>query len=264
LAVNVGGVHVVCPNLIEARLWRAAIFVSCRAGTERRGGMLGRRGMVAGLGLLAAARTARAAGLQDWTDALQLTMRFSRAGIPVDSYRSASTSMMPTLAPDDVVLADLRSARTLPARGDMVNFHPQGLDQVWLRRVIGLPGERVAVRDGQIFLGGTAVQRQFDRKLKYRMDGVPMSGAVQIETLPGRAHYETLLTSDGTVGRDVPETTVPPDRLFLMGDNRDNAMDSRFPSMRPVPVANVRGRIVYRLRPNAGWLVDAASVSGLG
>lgn len=220
--------------------------------------------MVAGLGLLAAARTARAASLQDWTDALQMTFRFTRAGIPVDSYRSASTSMLPTLAPDDVVLADLRDARTVPARGDMVSFHPQGTEQVWIRRVIGLPGDRVAVRDGQIFLDGTAVPQRFDRKLKYKVDGVPMSGAVLIETLPGGTHYETLLASDGSAGRDVPETTVPPEALFLMGDNRDNAIDSRLPSMGPVPVGNVLGRIVYRLRPNAGWLVDAASVSGLG
>jgi signal peptidase I len=62
---------------------------------------------------------------------------------------------------------------------------------------------------------------------------------------------------------DIPETVVAPGRLYLLGDNRDNSVDSRVAKRGQVAIESVIGRIVYRLRPNAGWLAPRESVPGL-
>jgi signal peptidase I len=129
-----------------------------------------------------------------------------------------------------------------PKRGDIVVFRPPrepGTD--YIKRVIGLPGDRVQMRGGVLYINDEAVQREpvgewrgdeaFGPAMQYR------------ETLPNGVSYITL-DSRQTVGDDTRIFEVPPGSYFLMGDNRDNSQDSRFLEgpVGFVPAENLVGR----------------------
>jgi len=137
----------------------------------------------------------------------------------------------------------------LPQRGDVVVFRwPGDRSQVWVKRVIGLPGDRIALRDGRVFINGEAVEITPNGDgLSEREDGSAIAAARFTETLPGgRAHTIYKLTGDNPLD-NMAEKVVPPDHLFVMGDNRDNSADSRVPlrlgGVGMLPVDNLVGRV---------------------
>jgi signal peptidase I len=138
----------------------------------------------------------------------------------------------------------------LPQRGDVVVFRwPGDRSQVWVKRVIGLPGDRISLRDGRVSINGTPVDIRPDGSGQSETeDGSQIAAARFVETLPGsnREHPIFKLTRGGPLD-DIPETTVPPDHLFVMGDNRDNSADSRVPlsdgGVGMLPVASLVGRV---------------------
>jgi signal peptidase I len=137
----------------------------------------------------------------------------------------------------------------LPHRGDVVVFRwPGDRSQVWVKRVIGLPGDHVSLKDGRVSINGTPVEMTPDGNGQAETeDGGMVTAARFIETLPGnRAHPIFKLTRAGALD-NIPETTVPADHLFVMGDNRDNYADSRVPldqgGVGMLPVANLVGRV---------------------
>jgi signal peptidase I len=137
----------------------------------------------------------------------------------------------------------------LPKRGDVVVFrYPGDWSQTWVKRVIGLPGDRIALNDGIVSINGTPAQVQPDGTGQLENDdGSFITAARFIETLPGpRQHLIFKLAPDNP--RDnMDEITVPPGQLFVMGDNRDNSADSRVPlrdgGVGLLPVANLVGRV---------------------
>lgn len=214
------------------------------------------------------------------------------------SFMIPSESMMPRLLEGDYLFAakwpygysraslpldvDVGSGRlfgSLPERGDVVIFkHP--VDRVdYVKRVIGLPGDTVQVVAGQLVLNGKPVPK---RKLAdFVVPQRPNEGCkagVQFtekladgrfacryprfrETLPNGVSYDVL-----DLGIREQDTTapvvVPEGRLFLMGDNRDNSMDSRFPAVPGqgvglVPVDNLAGRasfMFFSTDGTASWI----------
>jgi signal peptidase I len=131
--------------------------------------------------------------------------------------RIASTSMEPTLFAGDVVLVDRRpvDADDL-ARGDLVTFRdPRNGDET-LKRVVGLPGERVSVIDSVL-----------------HVDGEPV--------------VEPYLDDPDDEGMFNAQVLVPADAVYLLGDNRLVSVDSR--DFGPVPDANLDGRVLMRLWP---------------
>ena len=164
-----------------------------------------------------------------------------------------------------------------PARGDVVVFRHPTTGEDWVKRVIGLPGDRIEVRGGQVILNGQPVPRQqidaFDLPVspnspcrsaqsvtpdpadpalvvreESRPDGAHCLYPRFRETLPGGRTYEVLdqglSTGDNfAVGQPI---TVPAGHLFMMGDNRDDSMDSRFSTdqlgVGYLPIDNALGR----------------------
>ena len=114
-----------------------------------------------------------------------------------------------------------------PARGDIVVFKlPRDGHTDYIKRVIGLPGDRVQVRGGQVFINGAAVARQNLGRIED--PGAPGSIVTQIrETLPGGRTFMTFDEGQQQAD-DTGVYVVPQGCFFMMGDNRDNSLDSRF------------------------------------
>lgn len=132
-----------------------------------------------------------------------------------------------------------------PQRGDVVVFrNPQEPDIAYIKRLIGLPGDRIQVTDGQLLINGQIVPRtpETPHTLRQR-DGTDRLVTQYRETLPEGVSYD-ILEADDTYGAldNTREFTVPESHYFMMGDNRDRSQDSRTPSVGFIPAENLIGR----------------------
>jgi signal peptidase I len=173
-----------------------------------------------------------------------------------EPFNIPSGSMLPTLLIGDYLFVskysygyskhsfplspDLFSGRVLegqPERGDVVVFKlPSDNSTDYIKRVIGLPGDRILVRDGILQVNGVPVSRQ-------KIDGEDPEapgGTIYLETLPNGVTHRIREVSDDEFGDHTREYEVPPGHYFVMGDNRDNSQDSRF--IGPIPAENLVGR----------------------
>ena len=171
----------------------------------------------------------------------------------------------------------------LPDRGDVVIAVPIGRDEDYIKRVIGLPGDTVAVRAGRVVLNGRTLPRTAPRTLALPVDAnspcAPSDYPGARVTLPDgtqqcrlQVEDETIPTDDGprrfaimdnqvSPGDEFGPVSVPAGHVFLMGDNRDHSADSRFSVEQqglggPVPWENVGGRaefITFSMDGEATW-----------
>ncbi|MGH6762827.1 MAG: signal peptidase I [Phyllobacterium sp.] len=130
-----------------------------------------------------------------------------------------------------------------PQRGDVAVFKlPSDPSIDYIKRVIGLPGDRIQMRGGVLYINGEAVPRvkvgQIDNP-DITEENRPVD--VYRETLPNGVTYDTLDISPNSITDDTREFVVPPDHFFMMGDNRDNSNDSRA-MVGFVPLENFVGR----------------------
>jgi signal peptidase I len=137
----------------------------------------------------------------------------------------------------------------MPKRGDVVVFRwPGDRSQVWVKRVVGLPGDRVQMRQGVLFINGQAAALKPDGIGNAEDDnGAGEPARRYVETLPGGVSHTIFKMVDNGRLDNTPEVTVPKDRLFVMGDNRDNSADSRVPvregGVGLLPTDNLVGRV---------------------
>ena len=131
-----------------------------------------------------------------------------------------------------------------PKRGDVIVFRrPSAPNEVWIKRLIGLPGDTVQVTGGTVFVNGQAM-RQTPLGLTQDHDAPERTVALVRETTGQKKH----LTYDGGPGQPGDDTglyVVPEGHYFMMGDNRDNSLDSRWPAdvgVGLLPEENILGR----------------------
>jgi signal peptidase I len=214
---------------------------------------------------------------------------FVAKGALAEPFYVPSASMEPTLLIGDALLATKfpygystaslpihvslpetgRVFATTPKRGDVVVFRwPGDRSQVWVKRVIGLPGDRVELRGGQVWLNGVATSVKADGIGAAEDDSGGSEPAHRyVETLPGGVSHPIFKLRDNGRLDNTPEVVIPPDHLFVMGDNRDNSADSRVPVSQGgvglLPMDNLVGRVDaivgswdlgVRNQPVANWL----------
>jgi signal peptidase I len=131
----------------------------------------------------------------------------------------------------------------LPERGDVAVFKfPPNPSLDYIKRVIGLPGDRIQMKGGQLFINGEAVPREQVGQIN-NPDITEVNRPVDVyrETLPNGVSYDTLDLTPNGIGDETREFVVPAGHYFMMGDNRDNSTDSRF-TVGYVPEENMVGK----------------------
>ncbi|MBM6618819.1 signal peptidase I [Bacillus suaedaesalsae] len=137
-------------------------------------------------------------------------------------------SMMPTLHDRERMVV---SKIGEPERFDIVVFHATE-EKDYIKRVIGLPGDRIEYKDDVLYINGKAQEEPYLQTYKEQLQ----------ETA-----FEGQLTEDFSLMEIIGQDTVPEGTLFVMGDNRSNSIDSRNPSLGVVPMEEMIGKtnLVY-------------------
>ncbi len=132
----------------------------------------------------------------------------------------------------------------LPQRGDVVVFRlPRDTSVDYIKRVIGLPGDKIQVVDGDVHINGVPVKRVAAAPfIETEETGAATPVKRWKETLPNGKTFYTLDLVEHGFADNTQVYTVPPGHYFMMGDNRDNSTDSRFAQVGMVPLENIVGK----------------------
>jgi signal peptidase I len=149
----------------------------------------------------------------------------------VESFRLPSSSMEPTLLHGDVIFADKRyncpNCKSAVQRGDVAIFtYPNDRTLYYVKRIIGLPGERVQIRGRDILVDGRSLTIGTDRELVDEGDAL--------------RHWQVTWPAQDPSVPDV-DLTVPAGEVYVLGDNRGHSIDSR--RFGTVPLSDVVGRV---------------------
>ena len=202
--------------------------------------------------------------------------------VAAEPFVVPSASMVPTLLIGDEMLAAKypygigkysspiglmpdfagRFGGHLPERGDVIIFRlPRDTSETYVKRLIGLPGDRIQMKSGRLMINGAVLPRRAAGVYDTVLEGEPEHFLRYVETLPGGREHPILKRETGSPLDDTPEFTVPAHHYFMMGDNRDMSLDSRVPAAAQgvgfVPEENLVGRaerVLYSRDPEvAAW-----------
>ncbi len=204
---------------------------------------------------------------QIWQLAVALLIVFAIRSSIVEPFKIPSGSMIPTLYVGDFIFvnkfafglklpfSDLFGApvtivkREAPKRGDIIVFlYPREPDVHYIKRVMGLPGDTIEVRNKVVFINGKPLEQSeatSDEKLAQLKDiGDPRYGDSHMrlfrEKIDGVHEHKILVDTNNEYTTNFEPAKIPENFLFVMGDNRDFSNDSRFWGL--VPYENISGR----------------------
>ncbi len=185
---------------------------------------------------------------------LLLGLRFVLITYYMQAFRIPSGGMAPTLVPGDNIL--VAKFRRDPARGDVIVFrYPENPRQDFVKRVVGVAGDRIEIRGGTLLVNGAEVAESASHDCvfpDYRAEEATWTeqhARCAAQTLGGRRHAVAHVPArDPTTASTFPlpgqpPYVVPANSYFVLGDNREASHDSRY--WGAVPRANIRGTAIY-------------------
>lgn len=173
----------------------------------------------------------------------------------ISAYKIPTASMVPTLKVGDFIFAyklpfgvelpysdHKKIGMTLPHRGDVVVFKYPGNESVsYIKRVVGLPGDKIAIRNKKLLVNDIEAQyRPEDPKIISDQPGHEFYKVFR-EILPGGSR--TIMINQADETEFFGPAVVPPGYVFVLGDNRDSSDDSRY--WGAVPASNIEGRAFF-------------------
>lgn len=212
-----------------------------------------------------------------WGFFLALMVALIIRSFAFEPYNIPSGSMVPTLLVGDYlfiskypygysrhsfpfslpIIPNGRIFEQSPKRGDVAIFRmtPQILSSLptsidYIKRIIGLPGDKIQMKNGRLYINDKLVDRQFIKKEKTVIEGSEVEYNKYIETLPNGVTHEIYEINDMMQADDTPPIIVPQNHFFAMGDNRDNSYDSRFFGV--IPLTHLEGRAEFIFYSNNG------------
>lgn len=207
----------------------------------------------------------------------------------LEAYVIPSGSMLPSLLINDHIFVNklvygLRvpfSEKWLtkfhePKKGEVIVFkYPRDMSTFFIKRVVGEPGDKIRVENGTLYINDIPMEKKvvaspndFDwlRDEDFQRDGNTYDSKDNyvhfIETLPGNIEHNVLLRRGEALMDSFGPITVPPNSLFVMGDNRNNSMDSRVWGF--VPMENILGRASFVWLSCEETFVPSNYISALG
>lgn len=169
-----------------------------------------------------------------------------------EAFKYVGNSMSPSFLSGDRVLVNKTAYRDMSIRrGDVIAFRSPGdRRQVYIKRAIALPGDRVAIVEGRVIINDCPLERRaiaahiMASSERYRESDVYLE-------IGDQGEYMIACSPNATGAGDFSEATVPLDHCFVLGDNRDNSRDSRHFGC--IPLADVVGGVEYNFYPMESW-----------
>ena len=134
----------------------------------------------------------------------------------------------------------------VPERGDIIVFKlPTKPNINYVKRLIGLPGDKIMILNGELYINGIKTKREFNKLIQDTESGIKLTLSQYKEILPNGKSYNILKNPNNiaSFANNTQEFIVPKNHYFFMGDNRDFSQDSRFPAVGYVAEEFLIGRV---------------------
>ena len=203
-----------------------------------------------------------------------LLIALSIRSCALEPFNIPSSSMVPTLLVGDYLFVNKsaygyskysfplsmapisdRIFYSEPQRGDIVVFRlPSKTSVDYIKRVIGLPGDKIQVKGGILHINGTPVKRTFKKIVNEERGDKMFEHRLYDEELPNGLVHEIIEFSDNEKQDNTIEFNVPENHFFMMGDNRDNSKDSRWlDEVGYIPKSHLIGKAGFMFYSNNGY-----------
>ncbi|MBU0993502.1 MAG: signal peptidase I [Proteobacteria bacterium] len=170
----------------------------------------------------------------------------------MQAYKIAGENMTPSILKKDYVLINKAVYRKKsPEIGDIVVFvNPNQRHLDYIKRIVAMPGDTIEMIDNVVYINDTPLMYKAANPKDIKRIEKQISGEVLIE-VNRTSQYKIMLSTGTENAIDLEKTTIPNGHCFVLGDNRNNSVDSRL--FGPVPLSDVKGRVDYIYLPSESW-----------